>query len=486
VLVGVGVADQRCDDPREALEPLELMTAALERAADDAGSRQLLAQADSVRVPRGFWDYSDPGRLVADRIGAKNARTILAEIGVLQQTLLSQACADIAAGRERVALFTGGEARYRNLRAKQAGVELANTPQTGVEPDLVLRPAEPLWDDLEASHGLMMPVHFFAVIENALRFHDGLGIEEHQSRIAELWAAMSRVAAANPHAWRRTPVTPEQLRDLSGRNRMIAFPYARLHNSDWNVDQAAGLVLCSVETARRHAIPEERWVFPLSAAESNHMLPVSARDELHRSPGAAIAGARALELAELGAGDLTHLELYSCFPAAVQIFARELDLDLDRPVTVTGGMTFAGGPLNNYVLQATARMAEVLRADPGSAGLVSSVSGFLTKQGFGIWSTLPPAKGFRGADCSDEVAATSRTRELVGDHEGSATVAGYTVIYLGADPFRGIAICDLPDGRRSVAASDDPGLAAAMTREEFCGRRVELGAGGKLISIAGS
>src|SRR5664279_1039837 len=87
VLVGVGAVQQRLDDPRAALEPIELMIAALERAAADAGSRALLAQASSVRVPRGFWDYADPGRIIAERFGAATARTQVAEIGVLQTTL---------------------------------------------------------------------------------------------------------------------------------------------------------------------------------------------------------------------------------------------------------------------------------------------------------------------------------------------------------------------------------------------------------------
>ena len=62
VLVGIAAIDQRLDDPSESLDAFELMVAALEVAADDAGSRQLLTEATSIRVPRGSWHYSDPGR----------------------------------------------------------------------------------------------------------------------------------------------------------------------------------------------------------------------------------------------------------------------------------------------------------------------------------------------------------------------------------------------------------------------------------------
>ena len=141
VLVGVGAIQQKLDDPLSAREPIELMIAALQCAADDAGSRELLAQADSIRVPRGFWDYSDPGRLIAQRFGARRAKTLLAEIGVLQTTLFGGAVEAIATGQAEVVLVTGGEAKYRSLRAQIGAVEIANTMQTDVEPDVVLRPA---------------------------------------------------------------------------------------------------------------------------------------------------------------------------------------------------------------------------------------------------------------------------------------------------------------------------------------------------------
>jgi acetyl-CoA C-acetyltransferase len=475
VLVGVGVAGRRCDDPSEALESSQLMIEALEAAEADAGARGLLAAADSVHVPRGFWDYSDPGRLVADHFGASGARTVLAEIGVLQQTLLNGACCAIASGEEEISIVTGGDAKYRNLRAGIAGTPLADTVQTDVKPDLVLQPSGSLWSSVESDRGLMRPAQFFTMIESAMRFEAGLSIDAHRDRIAELWARMSEVAAANPHARNREVVAAETIRNASERNPMIAFPYTKMHNSDWNVDQAAGLIFCSVAKARTLAIPEARWVYPLSGTEANQMLDLGARGQLHRSPGAEIAGARALELAGRTIDEIDHFDLYSCFPAAVQLFARELGIGLERPLTVTGGMRFAGGPLNNYVLQAVARMAEVLREGPGSTGLVTAVSGFMTKQGFGVWSTDAPEQSFGFADVTAEVTEATESRKLVVAPEGPARIAAYTVLYLGASPAKAVAVCDLPSGDRTVATSDDPELARAMTLEEFVGRDVAIG-----------
>ena len=480
VLVGIGAILQRLDDPSEAREAFELMVDALEAAADDAGSRGLLTEADSIRVPRGFWDYSDPGRLVADRIGAKGARTTLAEIGVLQQTLLSDACRAIASGEESIALVTGAEAKFRELRAKKTGVEVTSTAQTDVAPDSVLVPHEPLIDELEMQRGLMMPVRAFAVMESALRFRDGASIDDNRDEIARLWSDASRIAADNPHAWKRTPVSFEDVREVGPANRLQSFPYAKAHSSDWNVDQASALILCSVERARALGLPESGWIYPLAATESNHVVPVTAREALDRSPGAEVAGARVLTLADVTIDAVDELEIYSCFPAPTRVFQRALGVASDRPFTVTGGMAAAGGPLNNYVLQATIRMAEVLRRGPGSTGLVTSISGFMNKVGYGLWSTEPPASGFRFEDVTDEVAAASPARELAADYEGPARVLGYTVAYLGDAPLEGVAVCETPDGRRTIGISRDPGLMDAMMSRELCGTTVRVDADGAM------
>ena len=97
--------------------------------------------------------------------------------------------------------------------------------------------------------------------------------------------------------------------------------------------------------------PTERWVFPLAGADGNDHWFISERPELHRSPAIRLAGAAALEQAGLGIDDIAFVDLYSCFPVVVQMAAHELGLavdDPDRPLTLTGGLTFGGGPGNNY------------------------------------------------------------------------------------------------------------------------------------------
>jgi acetyl-CoA C-acetyltransferase len=482
VLIGVGAVTQRDEDPARALEPLALMRDALARAAEDCGSRALLARADWFSVPRGFWEYADPGRALAEHVGATSARTELAEIGVLQTTLFGNAAARIAAGEAGVVVIAGGEARARAMRAQRRGVAAPNTTQADVAPTRVLRPKQEVVHPAEVKLGMVLPVNQYAMLENALRFADGSSISQHRDAVATLWARMSEVAARNPDAWSRATVSASSVRNASLENRMLAFPYTKLHNSQWNVDQAAALVMTSLAQARAHGIPEARWVFPLAAAESNHMVSLSQRRPFARSPGFAHAGRAALARAGTSIDRVSKRELYSCFPVAVRLQCRELGIAEDSELTVTGGMAFAGGPLNNFVLQAAVRMAQLLRDAPGEIGMVNAVSGFLTKQGVTLWSSAPPERAFGLDDVTDAVARETEQISLAHDASGDATCVSYTVQFEGVRPARTLFVCDLPDGRRALAASGDAGLAEhAMTRE-LCGEKLKLADGAAEIA----
>jgi len=187
-----------------------------------------------------------------------------------------------------------------------------------------------------------------------------------------------------------------------------------------------------------------------------------------------------LTLAGISVRDLDTAELYSCFPAAIQSFALDLKLAETCPWTVTGAMPFAGGPYNSFSLEGVARMVEVLRGgegDDGSArriGLVSNLSGIFGKQACALFSNLPNADGYRYEDVTAEVAACDLPLPLDGDYVGPATIVGYTVVFAGGVPSHAIAICDTPAGRRTVVRSEDHALLESMTKEEFCGRVVQV------------
>jgi acetyl-CoA C-acetyltransferase len=473
VLVGIAQVEQRERDPLKAREPLELMVEATQLAAEDAGSRALLERADAVRVIRGIWPYKDPARVVAQRVGAAEAKTAITPYGGnFVQTALNRTALEIQSGAVDIAILTGGECGHTQARARKQGIKLKWSEAPG-QPDLEIGKEVPMIHDAELKAGVRQPVQMYPVFENALRYARHETIPQHLERVSKLWAGFSAVAAKNPHAWIREAKTAEQIRTPGPDNRMVSFPYPKLMNSNNNVDQGAALILTSVETAQRLGIAREKWVFPWAGTDAHDFYYVSERDDLCSSPAIRFAGRRALELAGVGVGDLAHVDVYSCFPVAVQVAAREIGLDESRPLTVTGGLTFGGGPLNNYVMHGVARMAEVLRADPGKVGLCTANGGFLTKHAMVVYSTEPPRQPFRHEDVQALVDATPR-REVLMEYAGEATIEGYTVDYANDAPALGHAAVRTPDGRRAWANNADPEVAAAMTREEFCGKRVRV------------
>jgi acetyl-CoA C-acetyltransferase len=480
VLVGVGTASQHLDDPAAAREPSALMAAACDVAAEDAGARALLSKADLVLVPKGTWGYPDAARLVASQVGALRARTVIGEFGVLQTTLIERAASAIQSDGADVAVVVGGEAKWRELRAMITGTSAESTQQPPAVPDEVLAPKGAILSDEEISARLVSAVAHYALIEHARRRADGQAVAAHASDIAALWERFNVVARGNPAAWNRAPMSAADIATAGPRNRPLATPYLKWHNSQWNVDQAACLILCSADAARAAGVPADRWVFPETVAWSDDMVPVSVRAAVHRAPGFRLAGQAALDGAGVAIDDVAYFDLYSCFPIAVRTQALELGLALDdaRSLTVTGGMTFAGGPLNNYVLQSTAKMAAVLRVDPDAHGMVTAISAMITKQAVSLWSCRPPARGFVATDVSSAVAAATPKVPVRQDGAGRAEVVTYTVLHDGAGVAdRAVVLAQRPDGSRALAGSH--ALAAAMTVGEWGGREVDLdGAGG--------
>ncbi len=474
VLVGVGIIDQRTDKPSEVKEAWQLMADAVSASAIDAGATEsLLSDIDLISVPQGMWQYTDPARLVADSVGAAKATTVFAEIGILQQTLIGDACERISNGEINVAVVTGGEAKYRELMAKITQTEISDTHQQAA-PDITLKPDAELWLKEESDAGLAMPVGFYAIMESAFRHSKGLSIEEHRDSLAKMYSRFSDIAADNPYAWKPMHIDADYIRDASDKNPMLAFPYTKLHNTSWNVDQAGALLFTSVAKAEALGIPKEKWVFPVASTESNAMNCVSQRKDLHRLPGARFCGEEALKHAGIKAKDVALLDLYSCFPIAVEAYAAELGVDLNRDLTITGGMPFAGGPLNNYVIQSTCRMAQLLRNGSDEYGLVSSVSGMMTKQAYGLWASKPSANGFANIDVSVQVKAETTPVELDCSYEGEGIIVGYTVLYKGPEKNRAIAVVDQPNGNRSVCFNGSLNLMTQMEQTEFCGQKVSV------------
>jgi acetyl-CoA C-acetyltransferase len=473
ILVGVAQLEQRIDDPRAGQEPYQLMVDAVRQAAADAGAPALLQQAGSVRVIRGIWPYQNPARAVADAVGCPGAETVMSQFGGnFVQSVVNQTALEIQNGSHDVVIITGAECGNTQAKARRAGIQLDWQALPGT-PDRMIGEDKDMRHQAEKMLRIGQPIQIYPLFENALRHHRGESINSHLQRISELWAGFSRVAAGNPHAWLREARTAEEIRTISAANRPVSFPYPKLMNSNNNVDQAAALILCSASKARALGIPEDRWVYPWAGSDAHDHYYVSNRDNLYTSPAIRIAGRRVLELAGLTPAELDLVDVYSCFPVAVQIAAAEIGLDMRKPLTITGGLTFAGGPLNNYVMHSIARAVELLREQRQARCLITANGGYLTKHAFGVYAAEPPPTPFRHQDVQAEVDATP-SREVAIDYDGDATVESYTVMYGADGPAMGYVVARLPDGRRAWATCEEGAVLDAMTREEFCGRPVRL------------
>lgn len=473
VLVGIGLTTRREEDYTQALEPMDLMLEAVAAAGADTTSVGVLQGLQYIAVPRGRWNYSNPAGEIARRFNAPEAVTVLTTPGVLQQTLIGEACARIANGQAHTTLVTGADAGYRILKA-QIAKERAFERVQADEPDIYMQPKNELRHEVEKRAGMQMPVGLYAIMDSAYRAKQGWSIDEHRDRLAALWSKFSEIAERNPHAWQKKAVPAAAIREASERNPMQAFPYTRHHCSTWNVDQASALLFCSVARAEELGIPRSKWVFPLASVESNHMVAVSARADLAACPGAGITGRAALEAGGLTAEQVDLVELYSCFPLAVETYAAELGLPLSSDLTLTGGMAFAGGPYNNYFLQSTCRAVELLREGKGRNALLSCVSGIVTKQAFALWSIDKPTRPFVHADLTAQVAREMEVREVLEDFSGDATVAGYTVLYGRWQVPKAVLLVDTPDGMRAMATTEDAALIACMQARELVGNKVRI------------
>lgn len=475
VLVAGVQALRRPDDAGAEPEPLALLADALREGVPG----RLLESSDAIYVSDVIsWKHHDaPGRL-AELAGIEPRRRVLVVTGGNgPQQAVNDAARRIQGGELDVAVVGGAEAMATRTLARKQGAWLDWPVQkAGDAPTGRLGDDRPGSNEAEMARSLALPVQVYALFESALRAQSGRSVEAHEAFLGELWSRFSEVASRNPYAWSREVRRAADLMTVTADNRMICSPYPKLLNANIHVDQAAAVVVCSVEAARRAGVPEDRWVFVHAGADAHDHWWVSERADLVSSRALAACA----QSIELDAAAVAHLDVYSCFPSAVQIGARAIGTDLSRQLTVTGGLSFAGGPGNSYVNHSIATMAEVLRADPGAVGVTTAVGWYMTKHAVGVYSTSPPRAGFRWANPQAAVDAQPR-RGYVAQASGPVTIEAHTVAHeRDGTPSLGLAACLFPDGTRAWANTRDPDLLHALATEDHVGTPATLDLDGTL------
>ena len=485
VIVGVGQAEQHTGDPATAREPIDLLGDAV-RAAESDTRAALLPRVDTVAVVSIVsWPYPDPGALLARRLGLPTARRTMTTTvgGNSPQLLVNTLVPAIERGDADVVLLGGAECVHTRWRARREPKAWLAWPHADDPPCRhVVGDDRAGSSDYELAHGAAAPTLVYPLFETALRAAAGRTVDEHQVAMSELWSGFSAVAAGNPHAWSRQAFTPAALRTPTPDNRVITFPYLKRLCANIDVDQAAALLLCSYETARAAGVPEDRMVFPRAGADAHDHFFVTDRDRLDTSPALHAVGEATLAAAGATVDDVARFDLYSCFPSAVQVALGALGLrgpagGDDRPLTVTGGLGFAGGPANNYPTHAIAAMVDACRQDPGSLGFVSAIGWYITKHAAGCYSTTPPSDRFGRVDPAETQRAVDALprRAVAGAYAGPGTVEATAVaVERDGTPSLGIVAVRTRDGSRALANSRDVDTLRDMIDRAWEGNSVRL------------
>ena len=466
VLVGVAQASDRTSLPATAGSPLDLMARAAAVALADAGAGIVL---DTVAVVRLFADsspafaspfgaYTNLPRSLAVRLGQSPRTELYAPVGGNTPQMLVNLMAErIANGEADAVLIAGVEALRTQANAVKAGLKLNWGDDPGGTPD-TLGPETALVSGHEIAHGIALPVNVYPLFESALAARLGETPEATRVRIGALMAPFTQVAAANPHAAVPVARTPDELTTPTAANRMIASPYTKFLVSNLFVDQAAAVVMMSTAAADAAGVPEGRRVYLHGCADTHEPILVSERSDYAASPSIRIGAAHALAMAGIGVADLSAIDLYSCFPVAVAIAAREIGLTDDGPgLTLTGGLPYFGGAGNNYSMHAIAEAVTRARATPGSFSFVFANGGYLTKSSFGVYASTPTRGNWTRADPAtyqrevDTFPAPAFTRTP----NGPATVEALTVVHDRGEPAFAIVIGRQADGSRFLAQTTE-------------------------------
>jgi len=472
VVIGVSAIQQK-GDFENLDEALFLMDQAVKEALSDSGNKLVKDHIDEIRIPKGFWRYRDPGKWIAKNNDFKNIpTTYVTKIGVLQQNLINEACLKIENGEINASIILGGEARYKQLRSVIEKKEYFET-KLDENPDFYIKAKEDLYGDEELEELGAMAVGYYATMETALRKNDDENIEEHQNNIASMYEEFSKVASNNEDAWLDHPYSKKEILETSKKNKMLAYPYNKLHCTSWNVNQSAALIICSEELANKLEIDNKKRVYPISSSENNHMIAIQQRPKLYESLGMIYAAKSINRMMEQLDIRLDAYDLYSCFPAAVKMFSKSLELGSEIPKTITGSMPYAGGPLNSFVIHSTVKMIQKIRALEARHGLVTGVSGMMTKQSFCVWGKEYQEQ-FIFDDVTERAKLDEKPVELSNIAEGEGEIIGYTIIEVSEHASKAVLYLDDEKKHRKVVSSLDKNFINLLMEEEWVGKKVKF------------
>ena len=489
VIVGVGdIIDKRkVDGP----DPLTLLGQASEIAFEDTGIKNVIDYLDAIGVVRFSVDfstatnqsrfgYSNFPRSLANKIGVKKDISELYSGmgGNAPQVLLQEISKKIHANEIHCALISGGEVLQTMISKLKSGEKLNWEDSAGGEPEIIGINDEGFSKE-EKKHYMDLPSNVYPIFANAIRSSKSQSSEEHLRECSELFSKFSKVASLNPKAWFPKFRTPEEIEEISDSNRLVGFPYTKYLNSMIRVNMASSLVVMSEKLTKELKIPQNKKVYIHGSCVLNDIWNVSKRPSLNESPAIRECGKEVLSQAGISLSEISFLDIYSCFPSAVQIAQKELSLDSndDRPLTVTGGLPYFGGPGNAYTMFSSSEMVRKLRSNPNEYGMITANSWFLTKHAINIFSCKPPQEIDWKKDFI-KLQSEINSREIKNFNtkpNGLGKVISYTIVQGRKNLEYGIVIGELEDKSKFIAnILGEQSFLKKLTENELLGIKGEV------------
>ena len=477
----IGTARRTWHPGDGAPDPLSMMAEIARSAAADVTGRALpdvVGAIDHLAVVHcQSWSAPEPSAHVATELGIASERlrrTDSIVAGTSHQRLLDAAAEEMIAGRSEVALVVGAEALATVKRHRRSG----ETPpwEIGAGPPVMPIDVNEWYLPTELAHGVL-PAWLTFVLLGEARWAARGARPEDRADAAALFARFSQVAAANEGAWFRRAYSADEVATPTADNRMVSSPWTKRMMAFPDVDMAAANLLVTRDVADRWGVPDEQRVYLRGFGFARDAVHIAGRADMAGSPAMRMATTEALEMAGLGLDDVDAFDLYSCFPSAV-LFARDalgVEADDPRPLSLTGGLPYHGGPNSNYMGHSISHAVDLIRSGAATTVMTTGVGMHMTKHVAGVWSREPGPMRRPTAPRTDWPTTEV---DVVAEARGPCTVVSATVIH-GSDgePSHVVAICDLPDGSRCYARSDDRSTIDAVLNGEWVKATGHLSAG---------
>ncbi len=491
IIIGVGqVSESVPDDLSIASSHADLAGKAAMAAIEDAKDQSLIKEIDVIAGVKTFSDSSPQHqaktgrtnnfpRSIAKRINANPKFAIYDSVGGHSpQKLVSEFAEKLADGQCELVLLAGGEAIANAKAATKQKVQLDWSESIEGQLEDRGRSGGKLITSVEISHQVMMPMQFYALMENARRASLKQDRASYAQDMGDNVSELSKVAADNPYAVDRTIYDSETLITPSKTNQLFIAPYTKKLIAKDRVNQGAAVVMTTVGKARALGIDESKWIFLHGYANTQDSVLLE-RPELGKSAGMEEALNGALEHANKGSDDIKHFDIYSCFPIVISEAKRILDIKKEdaRPMTQTGGLPFFGGPGNNYSMHAIVSLVENLRADQKDFGMVYANGGWMSKHAVGIYSAQPFEGEWQSQDSSafqTKVEALPKV-EVNRRPNGEAILETYTVHYFKGFPLKAIIIGRMKDSDKRFLATTvmaDTDTVQAIANKDLIGSTI--------------